>query len=90
MSDRRMTVLAGGSASAPPSYRPELARIGSLGRQQARAGSKSGTLIVVNLSLLHADSEGYRRERVFAGFTLEDLEPERDSNVSSLGGRRRK
>ena len=68
MSGRWLTVLSGGSPSAPPNFLPELARFDSIEDLEARAGIRPGTPVIIDLVRLHADPEGYRTERVFTEF----------------------
>ena len=68
MSDRWLTVLTGGSPSAPANFLPELAWFDSLEGLEARAGIRPGTPVIIDLVRLHTDPEGYRTERVFTEF----------------------
>src|SRR5690242_3997212 len=68
MGERWLTVLSGGTPSAPPKLLPELAWFDSLEGLEAKAGIKPGTPVVIDLGRLHADPENYRTERVFTEF----------------------
>ncbi len=67
MGDRWLTVLSGGSPSAPTNLLPELAWV-ELDELEAQAGIKPGTPVIIDLARLHADPEGYRTEWVFTEF----------------------
>ncbi|KLO47481.1 MULTISPECIES: hypothetical protein [Mycobacteriaceae] len=68
MGERWLTVLSGGTPSAPPKLLAELAWFDSLEGLEAKAGIKPGTPVVIDLGRLHADPENYRTERVFTEF----------------------
>lgn len=66
--DSWLTVLSGGRSSAPPHFLPELAWFDSLEDLEATAGIRPGTPVIIDLTRLRADPEGYRTERVFTEF----------------------